>query len=166
MAVVFSKFYTHVSPRVWVHGWRGSRLHIWHNRTKFASLPDIAAGDAQCTNSNMTIVHVALPLVFAVVLLGLIRKGPQNAATWSSISHQLQSSFWPTLLFSDGTNSRNVEKGVVFVSYLVTGGIICFIIAGFLTPKPLLESIRASDHTHISQFHYAPGRSPSPQLPI
>ena len=114
----------------------------------------------------MTIVHVALPLVFAVVLLGLIRKGTHNAATWSAISHQLQSSFWPVLLFSDGTNARNVKKSVVSVSYLVTGGIICFIIAGFLTPKPLLESIRASHHTHISQFQYAPGRSSSPRLPF
>jgi len=106
------------------------------------------------------VVHTVLPLVFAVVLLGLVQHGQHNAATWSSISNQLQGTLWPFLLRGDGSAAQNVRWRVQFMSTVAIFGTLCLLLAGFLTPKPLIEQIRASHKIHSVQFVHAPGNMP------
>ncbi|OAP65446.1 hypothetical protein AYL99_01418 [Fonsecaea erecta] len=103
-------------------------------------------------------LHIVIPLLFAFVLVGIVRDRSFDAVTWSSISHLLQSSWWPLLLQSDGAAGNFMGKMVrwrVFgVSMLVTLATICLVVANFLTPKPLQEKINPSRGLHDVEFHY------------
>lgn len=111
-------------------------------------------------------VHTILPMVFAIVLIALIKNGQHDAATWSAIGHQLQSSFWPVLIFwaSDPAvgnwtiwKGRTVRWRVSSISSFISLGAISLLVAGFLTPRPLAETIRPSVHAYPVSFRYAPG---------
>ncbi|KIY03184.1 uncharacterized protein Z520_01651 [Fonsecaea multimorphosa CBS 102226] len=104
----------------------------------------------------ISLLHIVIPLLFAFVLVGIVRDRSFDAVTWSSISHLLQSSWWPLLLQSDGAAGNFMGKMVrwrVFgVSLLVTLATICLVVANFLTPKPLLEKINPSSGLHDVEF--------------
>jgi hypothetical protein len=101
--------------------------------------------------------------LFAFALVGVVRGRPFDAATWSSISHILQSSWWPLLLQSDGAvgnfKGKLVRWRVFAISLCVTLATICLIVANFLTPKPLTEVIKPRQDLHDVEFFYAPGKS-------
>jgi hypothetical protein len=109
------------------------------------------------------LVQIVLPLTFAVVLVGLIKNREHDAATWSAISQQLQVTHWPLLLRSDsGTGnwlSKRIEWRVFFLSVLGLIGTASIIVAGFLTPRPLVESIRPLDKAQLAQFQYIAGKT-------
>lgn len=103
-------------------------------------------------------VQSILPLILALVLLGLVHKGQHNPATWSSISNQLQGTLWPFLLRGDGSSAHHVRWRVELMSATALFATLCFTVAGFLTPKPLQDYQRPSLHKHYAQFSYAPGK--------
>ena len=108
-------------------------------------------------NSHHLEVHIILPLIYAIVLLGFIQNSIHNAATWSNISNQLQGTLWPFLLRADATAAGNVRWHVRLLSGVVVFGTICLAVAGFLTPKPLLEHRRSSHHIKLAPFQYVQG---------
>ena len=117
----------------------------------------IIAHFTRVSNLHHLEVHVILPLIYAIVLLGLIQNGVYNAATWSNISNQLQSTLWPFLLRADAAAASNVRWRVRLLSVVVVFGTICLAVAGFLTPKPLLEHRRRSHHIKSLSFQYVQG---------
>jgi hypothetical protein len=106
-------------------------------------------------------VHILIPMLFAFILVGLIHGRSFDAVTWSSISHLLQSSWWPLVLQSDAAAGNFFGKVIrwrVFgISTLVTLVTTCLIVANFLTPKPLYEVVTASHGLHDADFTFAPG---------
>jgi hypothetical protein len=108
------------------------------------------------------LVQVLLPLTFAVVLVGLVKNDAHDAATWSAISQQLQTTHWPFLLGSDsGVGNwfgKRIEWRVFFLSVLGLIGTASIIAAGFLTPRPLVEIVRPLDKAQLAEFQYVAGK--------
>ncbi|OAG38752.1 hypothetical protein AYO21_06947 [Fonsecaea monophora] len=111
----------------------------------------------------ISLLHILIPLLFAFVLVGIVRDRSFDAVTWSSISHLLQSSWWPLLLQSDGAagnfTGKMVRWRVFGISIAVTLATVCLVVANFLTPKPLLEKINPSRGLHDVEFFYVPNPS-------
>ena len=122
-------------------------------------------GIPRCLNAAKTrpdhivlTVQNLLPMIFALVLLGVIQKGQHNPATWSGISNQIQATLWPFVLRGDGSSAKHVWWRVQFISGLGLFTTITLVLAGFLTPKPLTDNESFSRRAHNSKFSYAPGK--------
>ncbi|KAL8693631.1 MAG: hypothetical protein Q9218_001589 [Villophora microphyllina] len=107
-------------------------------------------------NGALITLQSVLPLIFALVLLGIIQRGQHNPATWSSISNQLQGTLWPLLLRGDGSAADHVRWRVQLMAGIAPFATLCLTIAGFLTPIPLDEHQRPSQGEHNARFSYAP----------
>lgn len=108
-----------------------------------------------------SIVHSIVPMLWAFILVAIIRGQQFDAVTWSSISHTLQGSSWPLLLRSDGAVGnflgKNVRWRVFLISQCITFASLCLIVAHFMTPIPLVEVIRPTGSLHDAEFVHAPG---------
>lgn len=100
-------------------------------------------------------------MLWAFVLVSVIKDRQFDAVTWSSISHTLQSTSWPLVLQSDGAVGNFVCKAVRWRVFMISQSIafasLCLIVAHFMTPIPLFEEVRVSSELNDAEFAYAPG---------
>jgi hypothetical protein len=92
-----------------------------------------------------------------LVVVAVIQKDQQTAATWTVASQQIQSSLWPILLRGDATIAKNVRWRVYLSSKIVIFSVVVLFAAHILTPLPLTTKIRASTKLEEVPFQYAPG---------
>ncbi|KAF5356948.1 hypothetical protein D9756_006370 [Leucocoprinus leucothites] len=95
-------------------------------------------------NAAVTTVQVTLPASFAVVLFFLLPKS-NSALGWSAVTRMLHSSIWPTLLFSDSSQSNHAGTAIATLSYLSTLSTVLVAIVGVtlplgLAPGPLMPT--------------------------
>lgn len=109
-----------------------------------------------------------MPMLWAFVLVAIVRGKQFDAVTWSSISHTLQSSSWPLVLQSDAAVGnffgKNVRWRVFALSQVITFTSVCLIVAHFLTPLPLVEIMRPTFGSDNADFAYAPGKCLLPRF--
>lgn len=119
------------------------------------------ASDNQETPFLTFIVHIVIPMLWAFVLVSIVRDKRFDAVTWSSISHTLQSTSWPLVLQSDGAVGnflgKRVQWRVFILSQCIAFASLCLIVAHFMTPIPLMEVIRVTSQLSAAEFAYAPG---------
>jgi hypothetical protein len=114
------------------------------------------------------IVHIVVPLTSAVVAVGLVKNRQHDAAAWSAIAHQLQSTMWPILLQADSAlgnwmiwKGKRIPWRIFLLGFLTLLTTLALVAAGFLTPRPLTETNKPSHRMTQASFIYVPGMLPS-----
>lgn len=109
-------------------------------------------------------------MLWAFVLVSVIKDRQFDAVTWSSISHTLQSTPWPLILQADGAVGnllgKTIKWRVFAVSQCIAFASLCLIVAHFMTPIPLFEEIRVTSELSDAEFAYAPGTYVSPDATL
>ncbi|KAJ0425626.1 hypothetical protein BJY00DRAFT_184496 [Aspergillus carlsbadensis] len=117
-------------------------------------MPGITVGEVSAMiNAAIILIQVTFPLAIVLVIVGLMRDR-ESAATWTTVARSIQSSFWPTLLQSDHTLSKDVRTRLVALTWLTTIGTILLIIVGISTPLGLSEELRVGDTQSVT-WEYA-----------
>ncbi|KFZ23610.1 hypothetical protein V502_01917 [Pseudogymnoascus sp. VKM F-4520 (FW-2644)] len=86
-------------------------------------------------------------------------KNWETAATWSVVARSIQSSFWPTILRSDYSQSHRVRSGVAILSWVATASSILLIAVGISTPLGLADQLQLAEDQVVSS-KYAPHLGP------
>ncbi|KAF5357213.1 hypothetical protein D9756_006366 [Leucocoprinus leucothites] len=89
-------------------------------------------------NAGVTFVQFTLFASFVVVLFYLLPKS-NSALGWSAVTRMLHSSIWPTLLFSDSSQSNDAGAAVATLSYLSTLSIVLVAIVSVTLPLGLSQ---------------------------
>ncbi|KFY21955.1 hypothetical protein V493_06962 [Pseudogymnoascus sp. VKM F-4281 (FW-2241)] len=109
-------------------------------------------------NAAIILAQLTLPLAVVLVIVGLL-KNRETAATWSVVARSIQSSFWPTILRSDYSQSHEVRSGVAILSWVATASSILLIVVGISTPLGLADQLQLAEDQVVSS-KYAPDLGP------
>jgi len=108
-------------------------------------------------------VQLLLPLAIPLVLIAFInqRHGQvqETAVTWSVLSRTLHSTYWPTILGSDSSASKDVNPVVVRAVYLGIFTTILFAATAVITPLGLYDAEVSGEPQRVS-FSYAQDMTP------
>ncbi|XP_014561460.1 hypothetical protein COCVIDRAFT_22421 [Bipolaris victoriae FI3] len=113
--------------------------------------------------AGTTSLQLLLPLAIPLILIAFINKRDdqvqQTAVTWSTLSRTLHSTYWPTILSSDSSASKNVNPAVVAAVYLGIFTTVLVAVTAVITPLGLYDAMLSSKPQRVP-FSYAQDLTP------